>query len=198
VRLVAATETWTKSSSVVCWIKNRRQGEANRITVSSYCGEKNSRPAAEQTSALQAGPNRRTTACLRGKTHEQSTPACRNRASGGTKNHGALESRIRKSSGALREDSAPAAARTLAPRLCTRWRADERRHSGKETTAGFGTETRPVSSREKSNPGRAAREFHRNGDPAAAVAGRTKKTTAAALAGEDSAGALRETAEEQP
>jgi hypothetical protein len=154
VRLVAATETWTKSSSVVCWIKNRRQGEAHQITVSSYCGKKNSRSAAEQTSALQAGPNRRTAACLRGKTREQSTPARRNRAGGSTKNHGARESRIRKSSGALREDSAPAAARTLAPRLCTRWRADGRRHSGKRTAAGFGTETRPASSREKSNPGR--------------------------------------------
>jgi hypothetical protein len=50
-----------------------------------------------------------------------------------------------------------------------------------KSVAGFGTETRPASSRQ-STPGRAARELHRSGDPAAAAAGRTKKkATGAAL-----------------
>jgi hypothetical protein len=46
-----------------------------------------------------------------------------------------------------------------------------------DSAAGFGTELRPASSREESNPGRTAREFHRSGDPAAVVAGRSKEKT---------------------
>jgi hypothetical protein len=46
-----------------------------------------------------------------------------------------------------------------------------------DLAADFGTELRPTSSREESNPARTAREFHRSGDPAAAVAGRSKEKT---------------------
>jgi hypothetical protein len=124
VRLVAATETRTKSSSVVLPDQEpkARRSKSNHGQLLLRQEELEAGGGAKQRTS-QAEPNRRTA------------------------------TKIRKSSGALQEDSAPAAARTLAPRHCTRGRADGRRHSGK-TAAGFGTETRPVSSKEKSNPGR--------------------------------------------
>jgi hypothetical protein len=126
VRLVAATETRMKSSSVVLPDQEPKAGRSKSNHGQLLLRQEELEAGGvEKQHTSQAEPNRRTAACLWGKTREQSTLARRNRAGGAEKFwHGAArlraktkwreprrtETKIRKSSGALREDSAPAAA----------------------------------------------------------------------------------------